>query len=133
MAREFPLLCTTRKVAVYRHSGGRQISSLRDSHPNPIAIIHPETAGKLGIENGDWINVETKQGKIKQKANLSTSVDQRVVVLDHAWWFPERGEAELFGCADSNYNVLTNDEPPFSREMGSFNIRGLACKVYKAL
>jgi hypothetical protein len=56
-----------------------------------------------------------------------------VVVLDHAWWFPERGESELFGLAASNYNVMTSDGPPFSREIGSFNIRGLACKVYKAL
>jgi hypothetical protein len=54
-----------------------------------------------------------------------------VIVLDHAWWFPGREEG-LFGCADSNYNVLTSDEPPFSREIGSFNIRGLACKVYKS-
>jgi anaerobic selenocysteine-containing dehydrogenase len=131
MASEYPLLCTTRKAAVYRHSGGRQIPSLRDNHPDPIAIIHPETAGKLEIAEGDWVYIKTRQGKIKQKANLSTSVDRRVVVLDHAWWFPEREEG-LSGCADSNYNVLTSDEPPFSREIGSFNIRGLACKVYKA-
>ena len=33
---------------------------------------------------------------------------------------------------EANYNVLTNDKPPFSREIGSFNIRGLACKAYRA-
>jgi anaerobic selenocysteine-containing dehydrogenase len=132
LAKEYPLQCTTRKLAVYRHSGGRQIRSLRDSHPEPIVIIHPETASKLGIEDGDWVYIETKRGRIKQKAGLSTGVDQRVVVVDHAWWFPERGEAELFGWAESNCNGLTNDKPPFSREMGSFNIRGLACGVYKA-
>ena len=131
LTKEYPLLCTTRKLAAYRHSGGRQISSLRRSHPEPVIIIHPETASKLGIENGDWVYIETKRGRIKQKADLSTGVDPRVVVVDHAWWFPERGEAELFGWAESNYNVLTNGEPPFNREVGSFNIRGLACKVYK--
>ncbi|GAG86263.1 unnamed protein product, partial [marine sediment metagenome] len=74
----------------------------------------------------DWVYIETKRGRIKQKADLSTGVDPRVVVVDHAWWFPERGEAELFGWAESNYNVLTNGEPPFNREVGSFNIRGLS-------
>ena len=132
LAKEYPLLCTTRKLAAYRHSGGRQISSLRSSHPGPVIIIHPETASKLGVENGDWVYIETKRGRIRQKADLSTGVDRRVVVVDHAWWFPERGETELFGWADSNYNVLTNDKPPFNREVGSFNIRGLACKVYRA-
>ena len=133
LTKEYPLLCTTQKAAVYRHSAGRQIPSLRHSHPEPIIIIHPETAGELGIKDGDWVSIETKRGKIKQKASLSAGVDKRVVVLDHAWWFPERGETELFGWADSNYNVLTNDKTPFNREMGSFDIRGLACKVYKSL
>jgi anaerobic selenocysteine-containing dehydrogenase len=132
LAKEYPLQCTTRKSAVYRHSGGRQIPSLRRSHPEPVVTIHPETATKLGIEDGDWVYIETERGRIKQKADLSTGVDPRVVVVDHAWWFPERGEAELFGWAESNYNVLTNDKPPFNREMGSASLRGFACNVYKA-
>jgi anaerobic selenocysteine-containing dehydrogenase len=132
MAREYPLLCTTRKLSVYRHSGGRQIPSLRRDHPEPVVIIHPETASKLGIKDGDWVYIETKRGRMKQKADLSTGIAPRVVVVDCAWWFPESGQAELFGWAESNMNVLTNDKPPFNREIGSFNIRGIACKVYKA-
>jgi hypothetical protein len=68
---------------------------------------------------------------MRQKANVSAGVDPRIVVVDHAWWFPERDETDLFGFADSNYNVLTNDKPPFNKEVGSFGIRGLACRVYK--
>ena len=131
LAKEYPLLCTTWKLAVYRHSGGRQIPSLRRLHPDPVVIIHPGTAGKNGIEQGDWVFIETKRGKIKQKVNLSDTVDPRIVVADHAWWFPERGEEDLFGFKDANYNVLTNDQPPFNNEVGSFTIRGIACKVYK--
>jgi len=132
LSKEYPLLCTTRKSAVYRHSGGRQIPSLRDSHPDPVIIIHPETAIELGIKDGEWVYIATKRGRIRQKANVSDGVDPRVVVADQAWWFPEKGDAKLFGWADSNYNVLTNDKPPFNREIGSFCIRGFACKVYKA-
>jgi anaerobic selenocysteine-containing dehydrogenase len=131
LAKEYPLLCTTGKLDVYRHSGGRQIPSLRHPHQDPSVIIHPDTASKLGIKDGDWIYIETKRGKIRQKATLSTGVDPRVVVVDHAWWFPERDKTDLFGFADSNYNVLTDDQPPFNKEMGSFNIRGLACRVSK--
>ena len=130
LSRDYPLTCTTWKLGVYRHSGGRQIDSLRASHPDPLVIIHPETARKLGIQNGEWVFIENKRGKIKQKAKVSAIVDQRVIVIDHAWWFPEKGSQELFGWAESNYNVLTNDNPSFNNEVGSFNIRGLACKVY---
>ena len=132
LASEYPLLCTTRKLEGYRHSGGRQIPSLRTLHPDPVVIMHPNTAGKLGIEDGEWVYIETRRGRIRQKAQASAGVDPRVVVADYAWWFPERDEVNLFDFADSNYNVLTNDEPPFNKEVGSFNIRGLACRVSKA-
>jgi len=60
-------------------------------------IIHPDTASKLAIKEGDWAYIETKRGRIKQKANLSMSVDPRVVLLDYAWWFPERGSGPVAG------------------------------------
>jgi anaerobic selenocysteine-containing dehydrogenase len=104
---------------------------LINDYPEPLVLINPETAKQLGIADGDWVFVETKRGRIKQKANLSTDVDPRVVVADYAWWYPERGVTELFGWADSNYNVLTDNRPPFAREVGSFNVRGLLCKVSK--
>jgi anaerobic selenocysteine-containing dehydrogenase len=132
MAKEYPLLCTTWKLGVYRHSGGRQIPSLRDSHPDPLVTIHPDTARRYAIENGDWVTIESKRGKIRQRANVADLVDPRVIVADHAWWFPEKGEADLFGFEDSNYNVLTSDEPPFDDAFGSFTIRGVMCKIYKA-
>ncbi len=131
LGREYPFLCTTGKSEVYRHSGGRQIPSLRQSHPDPFVMIHPDTASKLGIKEGDWVYIETKRGRIRQRATLSKGVNPRVVFVDHAWWFPERDINDLFCFAESNYNVLTNDQPPFNKEMGSFNIRGLACKISK--
>jgi hypothetical protein len=33
--------------------------------------------------------------------------------------------------AVSNMNVLTDDKPPYNREMGSTNLRSGLCKVYK--
>ena len=132
LVKEYPLLCTARKVAAYRHSGGRQIPSLRRSHPDPVVIIHPDTASRLGIKEGDWAYIENRRGRIRQKANLSTGVDPRVIISDIAWWYPERGVEQGYGWVESNYNVLTNDEPPSNPEVGSFNIRGFACKIYKA-
>jgi anaerobic selenocysteine-containing dehydrogenase len=131
LAEKYSLLCTTRKLEGFRHSGGRQIPSLRTLHPDPLVLMHPDTAARLKIENGDWVYIETARGRIRQKAEISSRVDPRVVVADYAWWFPERAETDLFGFADSNYNVLTNDGPPFNKEVGSFNIRGLACMVSK--
>jgi anaerobic selenocysteine-containing dehydrogenase len=129
---DYPLVFTSRKNACYRHSSGRQIASLRETHPEPTTCIHPHTAEQLGIANGDWMYVETRRGKIKQKAVLSADIDPRVVVVDYAWWFPEDSATDLYRWKQSNINILTNDEPPFNRELGATNLRGVLCKVYKA-
>jgi anaerobic selenocysteine-containing dehydrogenase len=78
------------------------------------------------------VYIETKQGKIKQRAILSADIDPRVVIVDYAWWFPEDGATDLYGWAKSNINILTSNKSPFNREMGSVNLRGALCKVYKA-
>jgi len=131
LVEEYPLVFTSRKRGCYRHSGGRQIASLRGSHPDPTTYIHPQTAEGLGIANGDWVYIETKRGRIKQRAFLSTDIDPRVVLVDYGWWFPEDKPADLYGWAMSNINILTDDRPPFSREAGSPQMRGIMCKVYK--
>ena len=131
LVKEYPLILTSWKSAPFRHSDGRQISTLRGSHPEPVISIHPETASKLRIKHGDWVHIETKRGRIKQKATLSTSIDPRVVGVDYAWWFPEKAASDLYGWAESNINILTDDRPPYSREIGSPNLRGILCKIYK--
>ncbi|MFC1593009.1 molybdopterin-dependent oxidoreductase [Candidatus Omnitrophota bacterium] len=131
LAREYPLIFTTLKSAPFRHSGGRQISSLRGTHPEPIVHINTESANRLGIKEGDWVYIETKRGRIKQKAALTDSIDPRVVWADYGWWFPEKGTSELYGWAESNINILTDDRPPFGRELGTSNLRGILCKIYK--
>jgi anaerobic selenocysteine-containing dehydrogenase len=132
LTREYPLIFTTSKSAAYSHSRGRQIEPLRRSHSEPLIRIHPKTATKSGIKDGDWVYIETKRGRIKQKAILSDDIDPRVVMADFGWWFPEKGVQDLYGWAESNINVLTDNKPPHSREMGSTNLRGILCKVYKA-
>ena len=130
LAREYPLVFTNWKLAPFQHSQGRQIKSLRGNHPDPLAVIHSKTASKLGIKEGDWVYIETKRGRIRQKAALSTKIDPRVVILEHGWWFPEK-DSEMHGWAESNINILTDSKPPYGREMGSATLRGIVCKVYK--
>ena len=131
LAKEYPLIFSTWKSGLYRHSGGRQIGSLREECPEPIVHIHPETARELAIEEGDWVYIETKRGRIKQKATLSSKIDPRVIGADYAWWFPEKEGSALYGWAESNINMITDNKLPYNREMGSANFRSILCKVSK--
>jgi anaerobic selenocysteine-containing dehydrogenase len=130
LAKEYPLVMTNRKSIFFLHSCGRQVDSLRRRHPDPVVYIHPKTAGRFFIQDGDWVFIETQRGRIKQKASLSEKVDPRVVCVDYGWWFPEKGVSSGFGWSESNVNILTSDQPPFSKEMGSANLRGILCKIY---
>jgi anaerobic selenocysteine-containing dehydrogenase len=129
LAKEYPLILTNRKHRHYWHSTGRQLVSLRGQYPDPLVRIHPETAGKLGIKEGDWVYIENRRGKIKQKAVMESSLDPRVVMADYGWWFPENGVP--YGWDESNINVLTRNDPPYSAEAFSTHLRSLLCKVYK--
>ena len=128
---DYPLIFTNWKLDIYRHSAGRQIASLRAKHPEPILSIHPDTARVLGIKTNDLVYVETARGRIIQKAKLTNKIHPKVVGVDLGFWFPERDASELYGWNESNINILTTDGPPFSRELGSANLRGTACRICK--
>ncbi len=128
---KYPFLFTTWKTAPFRHSEGKQISSLRGIHSEPQVIIHPEAAKKLGVEDDDQVCIETEAGKIIQKASMNREIDPRMVGIDYGWWFPERGPLAIFGWDESNINVIIDDRGPYGREFGTPNLRGLICKIYK--
>jgi len=134
LAKEYPLILTTGgRIPCFFHSEFRQIKKLRRQCPDPVVEIHPKTAQRYGIREGDWVWIESKRGRIKQKAKLTTGIDPRVVHAQHGWWFPEdkRPEPSLHGVWESNVNVLTSGEEK-DEAMGSSPLRGLLCKIYKA-
>ncbi len=129
--KEFPFLLTSYKSFYYRHSGGRQIPTLRSKHPYPCVIIHQKIAKEMGIKDGDWVRIKSKNGMIRQKATISTDISPQVIVCDYGWWFPEEENKDLFGWNESNINILTSDTPPFNKEIGSTTLRRIWCKVEK--
>jgi len=128
-SKAYPFVLTSRKSAFFRHSDYRQVPSLRKGHPEPRARIHPDTARDLGLEYGDSIFIVTRRGKAVYTCTMDPSLDPRVVVADFGWWFPEKEVASLYGWSESNINILTDDKPPFSPEIGSNNFRGLFCNI----
>lgn len=130
IADEYPLVLTTGgRLPVYFHSELRQIESLRKTHPDPLVEIHPETGKERGIKDGDWVFIESRRGKIKQRANVTEEIHPKVVNCEHGWWFPEKEPPE-YGVWESNANLLTNDDPPYDPAMGSYQLRALLCEVY---
>jgi anaerobic selenocysteine-containing dehydrogenase len=135
LAKEYPfILITGGRHQPYYHSEYRQVKSMRKMHPDPVMQIHPEPAGELGIEDGDWVWIESPRGKVRQKCKIFDGIDPRVVHAQHGWWFPEEEGAEpsLHGIWKSNINVLTDDDPDVCNPIsGGWPLRAFLCKVYK--
>ncbi len=107
---EYPYVLTTgARTWEYFHSEERMVPRLRESHPDPLVDLHPDTAAKIGVTEGDWIWVENMRGKCKQRVRFNASLKLDTVRAEHGWWFPEQEGAEpnLFGVFDSNINNLT--------------------------
>ncbi len=131
LLESYPLvLGNGERSRTFFHSEYRQNPWHRQIHPEPIVRINPETAQKYGIKDGDWIWIESPRGKCKQKAYLTIGVDPRLVLAEHAWWFPEKPGPE-HGVWESNINVLVSGDPPYDPGLGSTPARSMLCKIFK--
>jgi len=135
LAESYPLiLITGGRTRIYFHSTLREEPKLRQRHPDPLVQIHPETAKRFDIAPGDWVYIETPEGRIKQKAEVTRGILPGVVHIEHGWWFPEQAgeEPRLFGVWESNAGVILPDEPEYCDYQGGPPMRALLCRISRA-
>ena len=131
IVNEWPFLMTTgRRIPGYFHSEHRQLPWCRELWPVPRVEINPVDAARLGIEQGDWVWIESPRAKVRQVADLYYGIEPGVINCEHQWWFPELHEAKK-GFDLCNINCLVNgdNQDPIC---GSSNLRAYNVKVYKA-
>jgi anaerobic selenocysteine-containing dehydrogenase len=131
VSAEFPyVLITGARTPEFFHSEGRQIESLRRLRPDPSCSMHPRVAERHGIRDRDWVRLSSPRGSIRMRANVTEDIHPDVVSAEHGWWFPEK-KADFYGVFESNANVLTNSNPPYDPAFGSYQLRGVLCRVDK--
>lgn len=133
LLEEYPYtLITGGRSHAFFHTEYRNSPWMREVHMFPTVDINPETAAKHGIEQDDWVWIETYVDRIRQRANLTASVRPDTIHVEHDWWFPEREASDdLHGAFDCNCNVLFENDGPYDPAVGTDNYGGL-CKIYKA-
>lgn len=120
MVSKYPLILTTGARNLYfTHGQHRNVKALREKSPEPFAEMHPQTARRFNIEEGDPIIVESNRGRIKVKALVTEDMREGVVSIPHGW----PGEA--------NVNILTDVH---CREpiMGYPQMKSQLCSISKA-
>ena len=82
----YPLTLTFYRLVQFCDEQHRNIPRLRRSFPEPFAELHPKTAKSEGVKNGEWILLETANGKVKLKAKFNESLHPAVVATVYGWW-----------------------------------------------
>lgn len=127
---DYPLILISSKSRYFLHSSYRWVQKLREKRPGPSVDIHPETAARNRISEGDDVVIETKNGRISQVAHLTAAVHPRVIHAAHGWWFPEEGPESFYGWDRSNLNMLTSVKA-VGKAYGTPNLRGIGCRIMR--
>ena len=131
----YPYTLTQGRIPFFHHGTVRNAPWNRELCPVPETWINPETAAEIGIEDGDWLWLESKRGRTQGLARVTKSVAPKVIYQER-YWFPELLDSDDPNRAwqAMNINLLTqnNDECPFNDVYGTYVLRGVQINITKA-
>ncbi|HEX6360430.1 molybdopterin oxidoreductase family protein [Actinophytocola sp.] len=109
---EFPLQATTGRVLQHYQSGAqtRLVPELMKAVPEMYVEVHPDTAARAGLENGDLADVVSRRGRVRARVRCVASIRVDLVFLP--FHFPGEGRA----------NLLTNPELDPTSRMPEFKV-----------
>lgn len=115
LLEKYPLVFfDTHTSEAYNHGWLRNVPYMREIQPEPWIHIHPDTARQRGINDGDWVIVESPHGWIKMKALYFPGIRPDTIMSLHGWW---QGceELELPGYplldGGANVNIMYSSDP----------------------
>jgi anaerobic selenocysteine-containing dehydrogenase len=135
LAKEYPLIISdVHADRRCEHSFHHNVPYLRELQPYPWVKINPATAKKYGIENGDWIKVESPYGWVKMTAEYFDGIAPDVLMSKRGWW-QECEDLNLPGYdvfdGGSEVNVLYNSDETLFDEFHSGMAKQTLVKISK--
>lgn len=125
LAEDYPMVCSAGlKLGIHTGTQFRSLPWIRAIEPDPFAEIHPRAAAEHGIEDGEWMIVESPRGTIRVRAHVTPSTRPDVIMVTHGYGEPY----------DEN-SGLTNDvtgEDERDPIAGATSNRSFLCRIRKA-
>jgi assimilatory nitrate reductase catalytic subunit len=92
---EFPLHATTGRVLQHYQSGAqtRRVPALMDASPEAFVEVHPDTASRFDVRDGQWALVESRRGSVRARVRCVTTIRPDTVFLP--FHFPGAQRANL--------------------------------------
>jgi anaerobic selenocysteine-containing dehydrogenase len=125
---EYPLYHINWKEASHTHTRTQNNAWLLEITPSNPLIIHPRTAAKYGLAEGDEAWVESKYGKVLAKVKATKRMHPEVVGLQHGFGHTALGrQAKGRGTSDALLRPTKADR------LSGMALHKEACvRIYKA-
>ena len=110
VTRKFPLLLTTGRI-LSQYNVGAQTRRTANSmwHHEDLLEIHPHDAQDRGINDGDWVGIQSRAGETVLRAKISERMQPGVVYT--TFHFPESGA-----------NVITTDSSDWATNCPEYKV-----------
>lgn len=120
-SKEYPLWLCTGRVLEHWHSGTMtmRVPELYRAVPEALCYMHPDTAGDMGVKDGQLVWVESRRGKVKARVE-TRGRNRPPKTLVYVPWFDEKVYINKV-CLDAT--------DPTSKQT---DYKKCAVKVYKA-
>jgi assimilatory nitrate reductase catalytic subunit len=84
---DYPLILTTGRVVFHYLSGNqtRRIEALRKFCPDPYVEIHPDTANRYSIHNGQMVQISSRRGSIVVPAKITKIIRPDTLFVPYHW------------------------------------------------
>ncbi len=85
---DYPFLLTTGRRVQHYHTGTmtRKSPMLESLSPEELIELHPADAQEIGVNDGDYIRVETRRGHIVARATVTDRVQKRTIFGTFHYW-----------------------------------------------
>lgn len=109
-SRKFPLLLTTGRILSQYNVGAQTRRTDNSSwHPEDVLEIHPQDAEERGINDGDWVGIQSRVGETVLHAQLTSRVNPGVIYT-------------TFHHPISGANVITTDNSDWATNCPEYKV-----------
>jgi formate dehydrogenase major subunit len=119
-SRRFPLLLTTGRI-LSQYNVGAQTRRTQNAawHREDLLEIHPQDAEERGIEDGDWVGIQSRMGNTALHARISRRVRPGVVYT-------------TFHHPVSGANVITTDNSDWATNCPEYKVTAVQVRKVSA-
>jgi formate dehydrogenase major subunit len=110
VTQKFPLILTTGRILSHYNVGAQTRRTANTAwHPEDVLEIHPHDAEERGIQNGDWVGIQSRAGETVLHAKITERMQPGVVYT-------------TFHHPFSGANVITTDNSDWATNCPEYKV-----------